>query len=91
MAKYYLDYAGSGAHEEIIANNDLDAQQRAIDMLARANEIDPADVVEGDEWCADGVNDDGEPQERILFWASEDDAENDNGAKSIGQLSRSAR
>lgn len=66
----------------------LDGDSEAIDFVEsvlseRGHDI--TEVVSGD-WDADGEDDDGNQCERMLFWASEEDAENDSGAKSICEL-----
>lgn len=44
------------------------------------------DIVWAEQPDADGTNDDGAQCYRLLCWESEEDAENDSGAESIGQL-----
>ena len=78
MGKYALEYA-DGRVTEIVADDDPAAELAA---LARFG----ADAVAADQWDADGLNDDGLRCERLLIWACEDDARNDNGAKSVAQL-----
>jgi hypothetical protein len=95
MTAYYLSLNECGSISELVANDDRDAISQVTKILGYRSMIlgthDDETIVEGDDWCSDGVNDDGEPQERILFWASEEDAENDSGSKAIASLSRSAR
>ena len=90
MTTYYLSLNECGSISEIAANDDRDAISQATTILENQGH-DGESIVEGDDWCSDGSNDDGEPQERILFWASEEDAENDDGSKAIASLSRSVR
>lgn len=64
--------------------DDYDAQAWVETILEHRN-IDINNLHWGD-WDADGHNDDGKRCWRMLVWSSEKDAENDAGAKSIGQL-----
>ncbi len=63
---------------------DADAQAWVESILEHQG-YDINDLVEGD-WNADGKNDDGEQCYRMLYWATEEDAEDDPGVNSIGQL-----
>ena len=84
MKSYVLEFAGSGEVCEGYFETDNEAIAFAESVLeARGHE--PSKLVRGD-WDADGQNDDGEQCYRMLFWANEDDAENDAGANSIAQL-----
>lgn len=87
MPKYYFELADSGTVSEWICNNDTEAAKAAVDQLASEG-YDVEAIVEDDDWSVDGLNDDGEQCYRLLFWASEEDADNDCGAKSIAQISR---
>lgn len=80
---YVLEIASGGQTHEFAADNDYDAEQQALATLADLGYDDP---VAADDWTGDGTNDDGQPCERLLFWASEADAENDPGTKGIAQL-----
>lgn len=80
MKSYVLSWAGSGATSEIFAKNDDDAVSQASDILG-------GEVVVADQWDSDGFNGEDEPCKRILFWANEEDADNDPGANAIAQLS----
>ena len=84
MKSYVLEFAGSGEVCEGYFEKDSEAIAFAESVLeARGHE--PSKIVRG-EWDADGQNDDGEQSYRMLFWANEDDAENDAGAISVAQL-----
>ena len=84
MKSYTLNWSGSGATSEIHAANDAAA-------IAEAESIIGGDVVVADQWDADGTNDDDEPCKRILFWADEESADNDDGANAIAELSTVGR
>lgn len=84
MKSYVLSLADSGATSEIYADSDDAAIDQASSILG-------GDPVVADQWDDDGQNDDDEPCKRILFWADEESAENDAGAKSIAQLSTVGR
>lgn len=77
---YTLNIAGTGECTEFFADSDAEAEIIAGRMLNRDG------LVFADQWDADGVNDDDEPCKRLLVWASEEDAENDSGAKSLAQI-----
>jgi hypothetical protein len=83
MTSYTLNMAGSGECDEFFAAQDGDAEREALRMLADRGY---PDAIPADHWDGDGKNDDGQPCERLLFWANADDAENDPGAESIAQL-----
>lgn len=87
MAKYFFELASSGEVSEWICDSDVDAVSQAVSRLERQG-YDAGEIVEADDWTADGLNDDGEQCYRLLLWACEEDAANDNGAKSIAQVSR---
>lgn len=80
MKSYVLSMAGSGETVEIFADNDTEA-------IAQAERRLGGDVVVCDQWDADGRNGDDEPCKRLLIWADEESAENDDGANAIAQLS----
>ncbi len=80
---YVLEIASGGQTHEFAAADDYDAQQQALATLADLGYDRP---VVAEDWTGDGTNDDGQPCERLLFWADEADAENDPGAASIAQL-----
>jgi len=91
MKSYTLNYAGSGVCTEFFAPNDKEALELAASMIVGGghcidNDGNRSEPVIADQWDADGYNDDDEPCKRILIWACEADAENDNGAKSIAQV-----
>lgn len=89
MKSYVLKFAGSGEVCEGYFENDSEAIAFAESVLEfRGHE--PSKLVRGG-WDADGQNDDGAQCHRMLFWANEDDAENDAGAKSIAQLCKVGR
>jgi hypothetical protein len=79
MSNYALEFVGGGQVSEIVADNDTEAISVAAGILGD-------DVVVADQWDAAGSNDDDEPVERLLFWATEADAKNDHGANAIAQL-----
>jgi phage head maturation protease len=84
MASYTIEFNGSGEVSEGQFRNDTDAQVWVESVLeSRGHDVDA--LVSGD-WDAAGKNDDGEQCYRMLFWASESDAENDAGEKSVCQL-----
>ena len=87
MTTYTLTFCDSEGTFEISADSDADAVLAAERLLADEYE----DVVSADQWDADGTTNDDEPRKRILFWATEDDAENDAGANAIGELSTVGR
>lgn len=87
MPKYYFELADSGTVSEWIRDNDTEATRAAVDQLIFEG-YDAESIVEGEDWSSDGVNDDGEPCYRLLFWANQEDSDNDCGAKSIAQISR---
>jgi hypothetical protein len=84
MKSYVLQFAGSGEVCEGNFGSEVDAILWAESVLG-ARGYDREEIVTGG-WDADGQNDDGEQCHRMLFWADEDAAENDAGAKSIAQL-----
>ncbi len=79
MTTYVLNYAGSGAVSEIIADSDTEAERIALEQIGD-------DAVAAEQWDSDGTNDDGRPMERLLIWATEDESVNDDGAKAVAQL-----
>jgi hypothetical protein len=83
MQSYTLNVADSGEVDEFFAKHDGAAEVEARRMLADRGY---PDAIPADQWDGDGTNDDGQPCERLLFWANADDAENDPGAKSIAQI-----
>jgi hypothetical protein len=83
MTRYTLNMAGGGEVDEFFAAHDGAAEVEALRMLADRGY---PDAIPADQWDGDGTNDDGQPCERLLFWANADDAENDAGAKAIAQL-----
>ena len=84
MKPYTLNIAGTGECSEFFAPDDETAEALAVEMLSVIYHRDNVTVC--DQWDANGVNDDDEPCKRLLIWASEEDAENDAGAKSIAQI-----
>ena len=80
MKNYVLSWNGSGATSEINAQNDAAA-------IAEAAELIGGKPIVADQWDGDGLDDDDRPCKRILFWTTEDDAENDSGQNAIAQLS----
>lgn len=79
MSNYALNYAGTGAVSEIVADCDADAEQQALDLIGEGS-------VAAEQWDADGQNDVGDLMERLLIWACEGDSINDDGAKAAAQL-----
>lgn len=80
MKSYVLNMAGSGATSEIYADNDDAAIEQVKTILG-------SEIVICDQWDADGHNDDDEQCKRLLIWASEEDADNDDGKNAIAELS----
>ncbi len=61
-----------------------------LDAAKGRIESDHPDCIYAEQWDADGVNDDGKTMERLLVWATEEDAENDPGANAVAQFERIA-
>lgn len=88
MSIYKLQFNGDSEMGEIF---ECETDAGAIDMAEDYIEtvMHPAEtccLCWGGAWDADGVNEDGFPCERLLVWASEEDAENDAGEKALAQL-----
>lgn len=81
----YVISCQTGELSEGYFDSDEQAERWAMDWLTDVLGLD--DPVAADQWDADGRNDDGEPMKRLLFWASEEDAQDDSGANAIAQLS----
>lgn len=64
--------------------DELDAKSWVESVLAQYGH-DPNRLVSGD-WDQDGYTRDDKQRWRMLFWATEEDADNDSGANSICQL-----
>ena len=79
MSKYVMNYAGSGATREIVADNDTEAELIALRLIG-------PDAFAADQWDSDGVNDDDQPMERLLLWDCEEDSVNDDGGKAVAEL-----
>jgi len=79
---YYLTRGGDVT--EYQADNDADAVDTALRIL------DLEAPVVGDQWDADGWNDDDVACERLLIWDSEEAAANDPGARSVAAIGRIA-
>ena len=90
MARYVLNMAGSGECDEFVADNDTAARKIASGMLADRG-FDAAKLVFCDSWDSDGENDEGQPCKRLLVWANESDADNDDGANAIAEISTIGR
>lgn len=84
MKSYTLNFAGTGATSEIFAKDDQDA-------ISQATLVIGGDPVVCDQWDSDGINDDDQPCKRLLIWASEEDADNDDGANAVAELSTVGR
>jgi hypothetical protein len=83
MQSYVIEFEDGGISEGHFEN---DTQAVAwVESVLEHHGYDPDELVSGD-WDADGKNDDGEQCYRMLFWASEEDSENDSGENSICQL-----
>lgn len=80
MKSYVLNWAGSGATSEIFADDDEAAIEAAKSRLGD-------DVVVAENWDSDGWNAADEPCKRLLFWATEEDADNDAGQNALAELS----
>ncbi len=80
---YTLEYA-DGRASDIVADTDREAVRAA---LAR---VDIDGAVVADDWDQAGWDDEQRPQERLLIWASEADADPfDSGSKAIAEIIRS--
>ncbi|CAB4177837.1 hypothetical protein UFOVP1004_26 [uncultured Caudovirales phage] len=79
MSRYVLNYAGSGATREIVADTDKEAKRVALSLIGET-------AVAGWQWDDNGTNDDGQQMERLLLWTSEEMAENDDGARAVAEL-----
>lgn len=77
MKSYTIEFNGSGEVSEGSFNSDTDAVAWVESVLENRG-LDAAETVSGD-WDANGESDSGK-HDRMLFWASEADAENDPGA-----------
>lgn len=84
MKSYTIEFSGTGEVSEGRFSNDTEAQAWVESVLEQRG-YDVDELFSGD-WDADGQTDDGEPCLRMLFWASESDAENDAGQSTICQL-----
>ena len=84
MSSYTIEFANSGEVSEGQFSSDAQAQAWVETVLENRGH-DASELVSGD-WDADGENDEGEQCYRMLYWASESDAENDPGANAICQL-----
>lgn len=82
MKSYTINFADSGEVCEGFFNSDFEAIGWAESIF---EDRGWTEVVRGD-WDADGQNEDGEQCYRVLFWASEEYAENDCGANSFAEL-----
>lgn len=83
MKSFVWEWAGSGEVSELDAATETEAIRQAEQLLEYRGYN--RNAIRGD-WDADGENDNGERMVRMLFWASEADADNDAGANAIGQL-----
>jgi len=88
MKSYVLSWTDCGETVELNAKSDADAIAQAVDRVI-GRQWEGAPVV-ADQWDADGVNDD-EPCKRILIWADEESADNDDGQQAVAQLSTIGR
>ena len=84
MKNYTIEFTETGAVSEGSFSCDTDAERWVETVLENAGH-DAEEIVSGD-WDADGQNEDGQSCERMLFWASDSDAQNDAGQRSICQL-----
>lgn len=75
-----INYAGSGAISECLT----------IEEARAILEDQYPGCVFAEQWDADGTNDEGRPMERLLVWASEQDADNDPGVRAVAQIERLA-
>lgn len=78
--KEYVLGRVDGSVTTIYEESDGEAILAAIGILGH-------DVVAAEQWDSDGSDDDGQPLKRILFWESEEDAQNDDGSRAIAALS----
>ncbi len=84
MQSYTIEFASSGEVSEGQFSSDK-AAQSWIESVLEARGYDASDLVCGG-WDTAGTNDDGEQCYRKLYWASESDADNDDGSKAVAQL-----
>ena len=84
MNNYTLEFNGTGEVTEGNFSNDTEAQSWVESVLEQRG-YDVDELVSGD-WDAAGTNDDDQQCYRMLYWASDSDADNDAGANSICQL-----
>jgi len=84
MMNYTIEFSGSGEVSEGSFANDTMAI-KWVESVLEARGFDAAESVSGD-WDQAGQNDDGDQCWRMLFWTSEDDANNDSGARAYCQL-----
>ena len=85
MTSYTIEFNGTGAVSEGQFEDDA-AAQAWVESVLEARGYDVDELVNGDDWDANGENDEGEQCWRMLYWANESDAENDAGANAICQL-----
>ena len=83
MTSYTIEFNGSGEVSEASFSSDSHAIAWVESVLENRG-YDVSETVSGD-WDSNGESDEGK-HERMLFWASEADAENDPGANAICQL-----
>lgn len=81
-AIYTINIAGTGEVIEVVG--DMATVERRVSALL---DMDASDLVSSD-WCADGGDDEGRPLERRLYWSSETDADDDDGARSACSVVR---
>jgi hypothetical protein len=79
MMTICIEYADGRVSEYV-------SEQQARDQIER----DYPSAVYAEQWDQSGWNDDGQQMERLCIWATEDDAEDDFGAKAVAQLTRIA-
>lgn len=88
MSSYVLEYCGGGGISENHCDNDVEALNW-VECALEYYGYDAAELTYGD-WGSDGINDDGEPLERMLIWADEASSINDPGTNAIASISRLA-
>lgn len=81
--EYRLQFS-DGRHEVEGFGSERDAVAWArARLVANGHDIDT--IIRSD-WATDGQDDDGTDIDRVLFWASESDATNDDGSRAIAKL-----
>lgn len=88
MKSYTIEFNGTGEVAEGQFRNETEAQSWVESVLEQRG-YDVDELVSGD-WDVAGTNDDDQKCYRMLYWASEADADNDAGEKAICQLCKAS-